>query len=649
MASHRRVIYLARRMFGVSSASRTTIQSVTDVPTVYVSRMKYILEGNRLPFEDGFTCLTVPTCPVGCEQKPPKGKFFINKTTGLFVCHACGQTGSWRWLEKRLMDQTKNGASLNPPSFPHNESSKSQSEPVPENIMSRCEPASIVTNKVLNKCLQKLNIEHVQREHLALLGALVGPAEILLPLRGPCQNIGAWKHLYQSSDETKNPAEALLGVKSLGQLLLSNEEAWKTDKVALVASGADLLALTSQKIPAICLDSQHLPQEVLPRLEHFKTISIWFGEHQLQAKRVARKLGISRCKMIRAPELLNGPHSVLLAKEPNSVKLSAQLQQAENLTHPAVVSFSTLRGEVLDAVTRRDASRGMPWSRFPQLTATLGGFRDGELTVMTGPTGSGKTTFLSEYSLDLCMQGMSTLWGSFEIRNTRLAKTMLTQMAGMNLETNLNRFDEFADKMEQLPLYFLDFHGQQPLKTVLNAVNHAQYVYDLGHVIIDNVQFMLGLGDSESKFIDRFYRQDQVIQAFRAFASATNCHVTLVIHPRKERADEDLTSNSIFGSAKASQEADNILIIQITTTADKKQRKFLQVAKNRYTGELGLMPLSFNRESLSFVRKKVVPKVNDAEKSEEKKEPENNDLTKLGKSKVDDFELFLKTHANVLK
>ena len=41
--------------------------------------------------------------------------------------------------------------------------------------------------------------------------------------------------------------------------------------------------------------------------------------------------------------------------------------------------------------------------------------RRGELTVFTGRTGSGKTTFLSEYSLDLCMQGVNTLWCSFEV------------------------------------------------------------------------------------------------------------------------------------------------------------------------------------------------------------------------------------------
>jgi len=37
----------------------------------------------------------------------------------------------------------------------------------------------------------------------------------------------------------------------------------------------------------------------------------------------------------------------------------------------------------------------------------LKGHRRGELTVITGPTGSGKTTFISDYSLDLCMQGVS--------------------------------------------------------------------------------------------------------------------------------------------------------------------------------------------------------------------------------------------------
>ncbi len=47
---------------------------------------------------------------------------------------------------------------------------------------------------------------------------------------------------------------------------------------------------------------------------------------------------------------------------------------------------------------------GIKWKRYDVLNDLLRGFRRGELTVFTGKTGTGKTTFMSEYSLDLCMQ-----------------------------------------------------------------------------------------------------------------------------------------------------------------------------------------------------------------------------------------------------
>lgn len=79
----------------------------------------------------------------------------------------------------------------------------------------------------------------------------------------------------------------------------------------------------------------------------------------------------------------------------------------------------------------------------------------------------------------------------------------------------------------------------------------------------------------------RFWKQDKIIAEFRNFATKYNCHVTLVIHPRKER-EEELTTLSIFGSAKASQEADNVLIIQDKRLTNLRGKKYLQVYVYKY-------------------------------------------------------------------
>ena len=103
-------------------------------------------------------------------------------------------------------------------------------------------------------------------------------------------------------------------------------------------------------------------------------------------------------------------------------------------------------------------------------------------------------------------------------------------------------------------------------------MSHAVYVHDIAHIIIDNIQFMMGTVGSGK---DRLLFQDQVVEKFRKFATVHNCHVTLVIHPRKE---ESLTIYSVFGGAKATQEADNVLLLQEETSEQSfTKKKFVQV------------------------------------------------------------------------
>jgi hypothetical protein len=215
----------------------------------------------------------------------------------------------------------------------------------------------------------------------------------------------------------------------------------------------------------------------------------------------------------------------------------------------------------------------------------------GEFTILTGETGSGKTTFLSQLSLDFLQQRIPTLWGSFEIKNDKLASLFLMQYAKKNLrQSNIEEIELYNDNFMKLPLYLLKFHGSQNFDEVITTMEQAIYNYNIQNIVLDNLQFMVGV---PSRAVNRFDLQDEIIQKLRKLATDKNVHITLVIHPKK--TDEALTISSIFGSAKASQEADNVFILQ-----SLKGLRVIEVAKNRFDGSVGKNILGFDTRTCRF-------------------------------------------------
>jgi twinkle protein len=366
-----------------------------------------------------------------------------------------------------------------------------------------------------------------------------------------------------------------------------------------------MAAFQSTGVPSISLPNgaRSLPVELLPSLEKFKKIYLWMDDDLAGmegAQQFARKLGVGRCFLVKAHGAKDANEALL-----RGVNMRACLAEAEPLPHEQITSFRELRAEVRKEFADPVVRRGVQSTSLPMLNNIIKGHRRGELSIWTGPTGVGKTTVLSQISLDYCAQGVNTLWGSFEIKNTRLARTMLLQYAGEDFSKQLESFDGWADKFQTLPMYFLRFFGSTDIDQVLDAMDYAAYVHDVEHVVLDNLQFMLS-GQNKGGY-DKFDAQDRALSKLRQFATSKNVHVTLVIHPRKEADRSSLGVSSIFGSAKATQEADNVYIIQahegggIGPDEGSDDIRLLELKKNRFDGELGVVPFRFEKSTNRIV------------------------------------------------
>ncbi|KAI8985408.1 P-loop containing nucleoside triphosphate hydrolase protein [Pilobolus umbonatus] len=360
-----------------------------------------------------------------------------------------------------------------------------------------------------------------------------------------------------------------------------------------------MAAYQSTGIPAVSIPTSNyqLQESTLPLLERFSQVYIWMDDDvdgHIAAERFSQKIGQSKCSIISTR--LGNHHGPLTAYQAlqEGKDLKKMVALAKKIKHDKIVDFHDLREDVYNEILHPEQSNGVLSTDLIKFNEILKGHRPGELTILTGPTGAGKTTVISQLSLDFCKSGVPTLWGSFEILNKRLAKKMLYQYAGQDLSLKPDTFDEVADKFEQLPLYFLKFFSSTSIKDVLKACQHAVYAYDIRHIILDNLQFMLSQQARGSA--DKWELQDHAVAELRSFATIQDVHITLVVHPRKD-IGEELDINSVFGSAKVTQEADNVIILQ--KTGEGGVRK-LDIKKNRYDGTLGSIYYTFNKDTLKI-------------------------------------------------
>eukprot|EP00743_Colponemidia_sp_Colp-15_P007121 GILK01007682.1.p1 GENE.GILK01007682.1~~GILK01007682.1.p1 ORF type:complete len:818 (-),score=127.08 GILK01007682.1:134-2587(-) len=584
--------------------------------------------------ENGPVIRDCPVCPRPTHHKVENlWKLYVNKDSGAWICFRCQNTGSWFDLKAKLGDIQEPTPLMN--------SSASKPAPVlPQdlavNMMKRLHsgqyPAAQAWLTGKGPTDRHLSRETLETYHVGCgdyrfmddSGSWVSTPCVSFPMymveqvsTQPTSKSKTSTAAVPAAVTTSSSSMSLVRMKLRGvgpemkhhQRMEPSGGGWGLFGLHTVPADAKEIVITEGEFDAMAVyqatgyptvslpnGASSLPVQVLPWLERFDTIYLWMDEDlpgQEGAKKFAHKLGEHRVRIVRTREQdADGPKDANDALRLNR-DLTQYLKRAKSIPQQQLLTFADLRSEIQHEIVNSKQAAGVPSATLPSLTKLLKGHRKGELTILTGPTGSGKTTLLSQLSLDYLQQGVPTLWGSFEIKNTRLAKKMLYQFAGKEL-TAPQEFEFWADKFEALPqMLFMKAFGSTDVDKVLDAMDYAVYAEDVEHILLDNLQFMTS---GQGKGIEKFDVYDTAMEKLRHFATSRNVHITLVIHPRKVDDNMDLNISSVFGTAKATQEADNVIILQ-----NKQHLRFLDIKKNRFDGDVGRIVMTLDKKLQKYV------------------------------------------------
>ena len=208
-----------------------------------------------------------------------------------------------------------------------------------------------------------------------------------------------------------------------------------------------------------------------------------------------------------------------------------------------------------------------------------GGFRFGQLAVLTGRRGEGKSTLASMIGAWAIEQDHKSFFYSGELVDFYFRNWMDCQITGKKEITNSD--------CDQLDSYYGDrafyydtsiLRGNDEMESLPETIENAILRKGCRFIMVDNL--MTAITDDLQS--DLYRRQSQFVGNLVALAKLYNVFILLICHPRKQEGE--LENDDISGSSNITDRADLVMTFSRIKDAPPDARK-LRVTKNRLTGK----------------------------------------------------------------
>lgn len=203
-------------------------------------------------------------------------------------------------------------------------------------------------------------------------------------------------------------------------------------------------------------------------------------------------------------------------------------------------------------------------SRFPFLDKLIRGFEGGQLIIIAGITGHGKSVLSKSLTKSFAGQNIGVIWFSFE-----------------------ENFEQLVERLPNVPFFVPRELISNKMEWIKERIWEAKIKYDIRAVFIDNLHFLFDLLPTGNSNVSLAI--GQIVRALKTEALKHNIVIFLMAHVNQWTLQKggELDLGSMRDSSLIGAEADKVFLLWRKVVNGEGENTIIKVAKDRQTGTMG--------------------------------------------------------------
>ena len=322
---------------------------------------------------------------------------------------------------------------------------------------------------------------------------------------------------------------------------------------------------------------------------------------------LARRIGVEKCYRVKYPEGCKDANDVLVNHGRH--KLREAIESASPMPVTGIFSMRDIEDLIFHLYDQGERS-GEPtgWPTMDQFYTVA----PGQLTIVTGMPGSGKSTWIDALAVNL-MRGSGWRFAVFSPENwplQRHAQNFIEKLSMLPFDRPGYHKPRIARKevgdmiaiLEDRVMFIMPENEKMTVETVLDKARVCIYRYGVNGIIIDPWnEFDHEYGNlSETQYIA------EQLGRIRRFARQNGAHIWLIAHPQKMTKDQVTgqypapSMYEISGSAHWKNKADVGICVHRPDMNDDLTEVYVQKVRFREIGKTGVVQFRYSRETGTY-------------------------------------------------